>query len=163
MKQNFHMGTYYEKECLVVKNKDGYAVIGDDGCIDHFVNTSNITNLRPVTVLDIAPEYLKDLLQRVISLEYSSRIDSPDRRGLTILRAQLTPTPAPKNEVGKVCVTEPNWGETISAYTNGNTKTEWLACTDPNTQKRIYTTVSGAKANWNDLIDAILLSEGVEE
>lgn len=158
MKQNFYMGMYYENDYLVVKKKDGYAVIGDYGCIDHSVHISNITNLRPVTVLDISPGGLLDLFQYMEITSnppdhiWGTRCDRKRR-----ILSQLTPTPPPKNEVGKPCVTEPlglgavvKWNNALFIKVSQVDKYRWLHGATHHT--------------WDYIKDfnPVLLSEGVE-
>ena len=164
MKQNFQMGTIYGEEGICAQyDRDFISTLLPNGAIQK-TPTKNITNLRPVTVLDIAPDELSSFLRRCYSIFWTTAY-SYNRKTVEGLLSQLTPTPAPKNEVGKVCVTEPLNKCALVQISDTNTEYVSLDSTSHNvSHKRWVCVQTGNLSSWEDLncYSPILLSEGVE-
>ena len=105
----------------------------------------------------------KAILDQISSNKHDEICAFP-RRVCTCIN-QLTPTPPPKNEIGKVCVTEPLGSGAVveadyrSVRGTGNLvgSSKWV---------RVYNSWKddrGYSVRWEYLINPILLSEGVEK
>jgi hypothetical protein len=166
MKQNFYMGMYEGKEWLVAPKYAGsFRVINESGFTELWSHLNYLTNLRPVTVLDIAPDELRDFIA------YSDPNPLHDKREIWrttrfAILDQLAPTTPPNNEVGKVCVTEPNkHGAMVEAsyihYGDVMMSIKWIRFSMTGDIGKWIST-HGQIRDFSDLINPILLFEGVE-
>jgi hypothetical protein len=110
------------------------------------------TDVRPLVVLDLAdPVRTVEALRLAASQATNCRLDV---RGIADqIEAQVKPPRIP----------EPGWGEKVIAHVKGfeTMRQRWVATKNGRTQE--WHSETGHKYHWSDLVDPVLVRDGVED
>jgi hypothetical protein len=157
MKQDFYMGTYFEKEYLMQKVGDDWMILGNSG---YLVHKSVVIDTRKITVVDTHPDIVFRVANHVLSYNSLAKTPVPgvSEDAIEILHQIDRPV---KNEVGKPCVIEPLGLGAVVEFEGQVYKKRYKVVRQYDGEWRAK---GSNRFTWKYMLlgDPILLSEGVE-